>query len=502
MRWQRSKLHGFPVRPHDRKWHRLPAGVEVVDSGGRDPGHGDDLLAHRLGCALGRRPDPHLSERGRDQGTFLGQPLLFDLGLALLRDIALDRHVAGDRSGLVEDRRGDRLFLVQHAVLATVGHRRRERSPARQGFPHGRIEVRAFDAALEEAWVRAEDLVAGIPGDPLERRVHVFDLGCQVGDDNGLGRLLDGGEQTLAFPFGDRPVCHVHDGPGQRYNVSVGVERHLAETADPARLAIVSTDDPVLPAKRLPPLDDLFLEVSLHSGLIVRMDQIHPRGHGPRIAVVDPEYLIEHLRRGPTIKEEVGAIRADERRLLGLPEEFLALPQVLLGLSTRGEIRGDERPEHVPSSSNPTTDSRTPTTAPRARPAQPRLLRARRHRWRAGRRGRLDRRPQGDPPRGPDDLVRSPSNEFAKPGVRIQDCAARRNGGGTFMHRVDEQAIGSIGAGKELVAELGELPGPGPVSHRQGHLVAARRAADRAPCAATCRRRSPRSGAALETVRA
>lgn len=49
---------------------------------------------------------------------------------------------------------------------------------------------------VQDARILAQHLLARIAGRPQERVVHVLDAGFGVGDDDGLGALLDGGGQA------------------------------------------------------------------------------------------------------------------------------------------------------------------------------------------------------------------------------------------------------------------------------------------------------------------
>ncbi len=82
-------------------------------------------------------------------------------------------------------------------------------------------------AAAEEARVPPDGLVAAIAGDALEGRVDVLDAGVGIGDDDGLGRLLDRGSQARERGLRGPPLGDVdaeHDEPG-RFAVETPHER-------------------------------------------------------------------------------------------------------------------------------------------------------------------------------------------------------------------------------------------------------------------------------------
>ena len=182
---------------------------EVVSALGDDPGEVDLFLVERgLGQQL-RKPE-HAVERGAQLVAHDGQKFALRAvrGLGPLDgrepdvldrfpvgDVFLDRDVGDGLSSAVEHRGDRRGFPIQRTVLALV----LELAPP--GFPGGdrgpEIAVKRMlvQAGLEDAGILPDRLGGGKTRGFLEGRVHVFDVPPRVGDDDGVGALLDGGQE-------------------------------------------------------------------------------------------------------------------------------------------------------------------------------------------------------------------------------------------------------------------------------------------------------------------
>ena len=138
-----------------------------------------------------------------------------------MRHVALHGHVARGAALRIAHGRDDRLLLEERAVLAPVDELRHPGLARREGAPHGRVEGGTLDAALQESRVAADRLGTRVARDALEGRVDVLDRAVGIGDDDRLGRLLDGRSQTgplgLGTELGRQVLAdheHARDRPG------------------------------------------------------------------------------------------------------------------------------------------------------------------------------------------------------------------------------------------------------------------------------------------------
>ncbi len=175
---------------------------------GRRP-RGSPGSCRRSGHARGpaRRPD--------DQGPLLG-------------DVALHGDIAGQRPGVVPDRRDDGFLGVQRPVLPAVDEVRDPGATGRQRRPHGLVERRRLGPAAEEPGVPPDDLRAAVSADPLERGIDVGDAGVEVGDHHGFGDLLDDHGQPVPLAAGALALGHIDPDAGQE-DPAGGVERELQD---------------------------------------------------------------------------------------------------------------------------------------------------------------------------------------------------------------------------------------------------------------------------------
>ena len=126
-----------------------------------------------------------------------------------VRDIALDADVAADVAVQIADGRDGRLHLVEHVVGTAVDEPPGPALATGEPPPQRPVEGRGLLAALEDPRVPADHCLASIAGDALEGRVGVLDRARAVGDDHGVGRLLDGGGESIALCLGRHPLGHV-----------------------------------------------------------------------------------------------------------------------------------------------------------------------------------------------------------------------------------------------------------------------------------------------------
>ena len=174
-----------------------------------------------------------------------------------------------------------------------------------------------------------EQLVSGVAEQRAGGRIHPAEAPRRhLGDEDGFGCALEDrrvaelgrDERVLRAPLlGDvrDRAQHPHRSPGP-------VELQRAAPVDPAFLAGVRADDPVLPVERPAATDHLVGEVGDHRLAVSRMDERGPALHRPVERGIDPEDRVEALRAHPASRRDVGRVRTDPRDRLHLVEQTVS----------------------------------------------------------------------------------------------------------------------------------------------------------------------------------
>ena len=190
---QGPQRHRLTVGADESEGRCMPIEAEVVQRGGRQARQSHNLLADRLCRGRRRGLGPELAKGPGDQSALPSLALPRGLQSAFTGYVAVKRDVTCGVPVWAANGRDHGLGLEQATVLAAVRQVPDVGEPARECGPHRLVDCRPLDPALEDTGVLAQHLVARVPGDPLERRVHILDPGVGVGDDDRVRRLLDGG---------------------------------------------------------------------------------------------------------------------------------------------------------------------------------------------------------------------------------------------------------------------------------------------------------------------
>jgi len=117
-------------------------------------------------------------------------------------DVFLDSDKTDDFALVVGYRGNRRQVPIERAPLAFVVKLTPPGSAGCDGFPEVAVERRILLSGFEESGMLAKHLGAAVAGGIFKGWVHVFDDAFAVGDDDGIGALLDGGPQVEKLLLG------------------------------------------------------------------------------------------------------------------------------------------------------------------------------------------------------------------------------------------------------------------------------------------------------------
>jgi hypothetical protein len=116
-------------------------------------------------------------------------------GRAALGHVLFDGDIADDFAVRVPNGSDPHLLGVEGSVFPPIDHLAVPDSPGRDGIPELLVELRAVTSRFEEARVLSDRFLAAVSGHRRERGIHILNLPGGIGDDDGIGRLLDGCDQ-------------------------------------------------------------------------------------------------------------------------------------------------------------------------------------------------------------------------------------------------------------------------------------------------------------------
>ena len=82
--------------------------------------------------------------------------------------------------------------VIQCAVFFLVDQNPAKDISRQNGVPHVAVHLRSLFARFENTVTLPAHLVTGVATQSFECRIHILDDSMPVGDDDGIGRLLDG----------------------------------------------------------------------------------------------------------------------------------------------------------------------------------------------------------------------------------------------------------------------------------------------------------------------
>ena len=125
-----------------------------------------------------------------------GEKGLGRLSRPLLGDVVLDGDVAGGCAVRVADGSDPHLLLIESAVLAPVGDSPVPDTAGEECVPQLCVEGGTVLAGTEDAGIVRPPLPLSISGHRREGGIHVLNQSGGIGDNDAVGSLLDGGNQT------------------------------------------------------------------------------------------------------------------------------------------------------------------------------------------------------------------------------------------------------------------------------------------------------------------
>ena len=256
-----------------------------------------------------------------------------------MRPVAPDLHETEEGPSTVPDGRKRDLVLEQASVPPPVAEHSAPRLATADRFVHRQVGFLRQVAAPKHARDSpADKLGGGVARHALEGRVHILDDSARVGQDDEVGRILDGGREARALEFGPLARGDVDDEGNGRRAIRERRARQVHEDREPG---------PVLPqafgfvGTRNGEAFGTTADVLGDGGARLRSEELE-RTDSPQLLQAREA---EHVQVGRVGVRDIRAtcdVDRDRRRLEHQPEAVLTLPDGSLGASQRGDVTGDD----------------------------------------------------------------------------------------------------------------------------------------------------------------